>query len=101
MEKMNEEPGLAIFLTWIDTLEATLSRYTTIVMPTSFSPLHLIDMNGPVNDKGIPIPTADNDMPGSKPKVAATPPSTTDQPPMADEAQSSAEVESKRPGQGS
>jgi regulator of protease activity HflC (stomatin/prohibitin superfamily) len=58
MAQMNQEKGLAIFLNWLDALESTLSRNTTVVIPTAFSPFHILQLNTPTDGQGIPVPTA-------------------------------------------
>jgi modulator of FtsH protease HflC len=66
---MNEEPGLAIFLTWLDALESSLSRYTTLIIPTSYSPMHLVDLKAPLDQQGFPQPAAGVDAPIAAPKT--------------------------------
>ena len=61
-QEMRAESELAIFLAWLDTLKASLSENTTYVTDTTRAPFHLIDLDSPVDAKGIPQPA------GSKPK---------------------------------
>jgi hypothetical protein len=53
---MKEEADLAIFLSWLDTLRASLTGSTTFVMDTTRAPFHLVDLNSPIDAKGIPQP---------------------------------------------
>ncbi len=55
-EQMKAEADLAIFLAWLDTLRASLSGNTTYVTDTSKAPFHLIDLNAPQDESGIPHP---------------------------------------------
>lgn len=59
IEMMGEEPGLAIFLTWLDALEATLSEQTTYVVPTTGAPFHLLRLDTPTDSRGLPQPAAE------------------------------------------
>ena len=61
-QEMRSESELAIFLAWLDTLKASLSENTTFVTDTTRAPFHLVDLDAPVDAKGIPQPGA------SKPK---------------------------------
>jgi membrane protease subunit HflC len=63
LAEMNEEKGLAIFLAWIDTIEATLTSNTTLVLPTLFSPFHLMQLTTPLDSQGIPQPAGDQRFP--------------------------------------
>lgn len=58
-KEMREEADLAIFLTWLDTLKASLSGSTTIIADTTRAPFHLVDLESPVDAKGIPQPKGD------------------------------------------
>lgn len=69
LTKMNEEPNLAIFLEWLNAVEATLSQHTTLVMPTAFSPFHLVNLETPRDGQGIPQPTSGGQFPLSKPNA--------------------------------
>jgi membrane protease subunit HflC len=64
-QEMKQEAELAIFLSWLDTLKVSLSGSTTFIMDTSRAPFHLIDMDAPVDAKGIPQPKGK--AAGSKP----------------------------------
>jgi regulator of protease activity HflC (stomatin/prohibitin superfamily) len=55
-QEMRSEAELAIFLTWLDTLKASLSSNTTYITDTTRAPFHLIDLEAPVDAKGIPQP---------------------------------------------
>lgn len=55
-EQMAKYRDLAIFLTWLDTLKAGLSGATTFVTDVSQEPFHLLDLNAPTNQEGIPTP---------------------------------------------
>jgi hypothetical protein len=53
---MKGEADLAIFLAWLDTLKMSLSQSTTYITDTTRAPFHLIDLDAPVDAKGIPQP---------------------------------------------
>jgi membrane protease subunit HflC len=53
---MSEAEDLAIFLSWCDTLTSSLSRYSTVVLPSNFAPWHLLTPNGSQDRNGIPQP---------------------------------------------
>jgi regulator of protease activity HflC (stomatin/prohibitin superfamily) len=55
--EMKDEADLAIFLTWLDTLKASLSGNTTYIMDTTRAPFHLVDLDAPIDAKGIPQPS--------------------------------------------
>ena len=55
--EMKQEADLAIFLTWLDTLKASLSTNTTYIMDTTRAPFHLVDLDAPFDSKGIPQPS--------------------------------------------
>jgi membrane protease subunit HflC len=57
-QEMKAESELAIFLAWLDTLKASLAENTTYVTDTTRAPFHLIDLDSPVDAKGIPQPGA-------------------------------------------
>lgn len=65
-QEMRDEAELAIFLSWLDTLRASLSGSTTFITDTTRAPFHLVDLNSPVNAKGIPQPKSDKPA-GAKP----------------------------------
>jgi regulator of protease activity HflC (stomatin/prohibitin superfamily) len=54
MEKMSEEEGLATFLAWLDTLEATLSEQLTVFLDADTQPWHLMKLSTRTDEKGIP-----------------------------------------------
>lgn len=56
--QMSEAEDLAIFLQWIDAWRASLSKYTTIVLPSNVAPFHLINQNAPTDQHGVPQPSA-------------------------------------------
>ncbi|MDA0214808.1 MAG: SPFH domain-containing protein [Planctomycetota bacterium] len=53
---MKQEADLAIFLTWLDTLKASLSGSTTFVTDLNRAPFHLLDLSAPSGSTGIPQP---------------------------------------------
>jgi membrane protease subunit HflC len=55
-QEMKSEAELATFLAWLDTLKASLSTNTTYITDTTRAPFHLIDLDSPVDAKGIPQP---------------------------------------------
>jgi membrane protease subunit HflC len=61
---MSEAEDLAIFLSWCDTLTSSLSKYSTVVLPSNFAPWHLLTPGAVDNGKGIPQP------PATQPEVA-------------------------------
>jgi modulator of FtsH protease HflC len=76
LAEMGQEQELAVFLQWIDAMDASLSENTTLVIPTSFAPFNLMDLKTPVDDKGLPllspqIPTPETTSP---PAASATTP---------------------------
>ena len=54
--QMNQYGDLAVFLKWIDTLKASMTGATTIISDTTQAPNHLLNLNSPTNENGIPIP---------------------------------------------
>jgi modulator of FtsH protease HflC len=57
IRQLNQESELAIFLAWIDALEQSLSKNTTIVLDANMEePFHLMNLHTQVNAKGIPVP---------------------------------------------
>ncbi len=54
VEQMSEEQSLAIFLVWLDTLEASLNEQSTFVLSTDFAPWHLMGLSSPTDGDGIP-----------------------------------------------
>lgn len=69
LEQMNEEPGLAVFLAWLDALESTLQSNTTLIIPTAMAPFHTLRLDAATDPKGIPVPTD-----GYDPKATASSP---------------------------
>jgi membrane protease subunit HflC len=67
LEAMAADEDFAIFLIWVETLRAAFSRYTTIILPATIEPAHLLNLNAKVDAKGIPIPP--------EPILGETPPS--------------------------
>ena len=55
-QEMKAESELAIFLAWLDTLKVSLAESTTYITDTTRAPFHLIDLDAPVDAKGIPQP---------------------------------------------
>jgi regulator of protease activity HflC (stomatin/prohibitin superfamily) len=55
-QEMKGEAELAIFLAWLDTLKVSLGNSTTYITDTTRAPFHLIDLDSPVDAKGIPQP---------------------------------------------
>jgi membrane protease subunit HflC len=57
LEQMNEDPDLAMFLAWLDALERTLSRNTTVILPADgLTPFHMLGLENVVIRNGIPFP---------------------------------------------
>ena len=54
VEQMSEEQSLAIFLVWLDTLEASLNDQSTFVLSTDFAPWHLMGLSSMTDADGIP-----------------------------------------------
>jgi hypothetical protein len=54
---MKSEAELAIFLTWIDTLKASLTGNTTFITDMSKAPFHLVDLAAPTGSDGVPRPS--------------------------------------------
>ena len=57
-EQMREHADLAIFLSWLETLRSGLRGSTTFVTDMTKAPFHLIDLDAPVDESGIPQPAA-------------------------------------------
>ena len=51
-----EEEELAIFLSWLDTLERTLNQNATLFIPAVFEPFHLLNPRIATFENGIPQP---------------------------------------------
>jgi len=59
LRQMGEAEDLAIFLTWLDTLEASLSRQTTLFLDARMAPFHLLRSDLDVADGQVPQPEFD------------------------------------------
>ncbi len=57
IEQMSEDEDLAIFLVYLDALEASLAENTTLVLPADMAPWHFMRLTSPVDGRGIPHPT--------------------------------------------
>ena len=64
-EQMREHADLAIFLSWLETLRSGLRGSTTFVTDMTKAPFHLIDLDAPVDESGIPQPAAGYEESGS------------------------------------
>lgn len=64
-EQMREHADLAIFLSWLETLRSGLRGSTTFVTDMTKAPFHLIDLDAPVDESGIPQPAAGYEDSGS------------------------------------
>ncbi len=53
---MSEDEELAIFLVWLDTLQASLSDNLTAVLPIAYAPFHLLDLGSALSSGGVPEP---------------------------------------------
>ena len=56
LEQMQEEPELATFLVWLDALQRSLSKNTTLILPWNAAPWHLMQ-------PGTAAQTAAGDVP--------------------------------------
>lgn len=56
--KMAEAEDLAVFLQWLDAWKASLSQYTTIVLPSTIAPFHLFNLSATTDKNGVPQPAA-------------------------------------------
>jgi membrane protease subunit HflC len=65
-EQMREHADLAIFLSWLETLRAGLRGSTTFVTDMTKAPFHLIDLDAPVDEHGIPQPSAEHGDAGGR-----------------------------------
>jgi modulator of FtsH protease HflC len=52
--QMAEDVELATFLVHLQALDRALSEHTTVVLPTAFSPWHLMDIGTRVDARGLP-----------------------------------------------
>lgn len=72
IRQLNQESDLAIFLAWLDALEQSLSKNTSIILDANMeAPFHLMDLTSRVNEKGIPMPR-DADTAAAAPRAADT-----------------------------
>jgi hypothetical protein len=53
---MSEEQELAIFLTWLDTLEQALATNSTIFLDGRHDPWHVMNLHASLDENGIPKP---------------------------------------------
>lgn len=58
LEGMRGNQELAIFLAWLDTLEASLTSRTTIILPSDVAPWHMLEMSS-AGDRSEVIPQPD------------------------------------------
>jgi membrane protease subunit HflC len=56
LEQMGEDEELAIFLAWLDAVEASLSQNTTLVLESDVAPWHLMNLNSDSKENEIPQP---------------------------------------------
>lgn len=58
LERMSDPQAqeLAKFLVWVDALALALRNHTTLILPTSLAPFHLMDKNTPQTSSGTPQP---------------------------------------------
>jgi membrane protease subunit HflC len=72
LREMSQDPELATFLVWLDALEQALSSHTTVVLPTSTAPWHLLVPRDAELTGDIPRPSeADEAMTGVEEGVEA------------------------------
>jgi regulator of protease activity HflC (stomatin/prohibitin superfamily) len=57
-QEMQKEAQLAILLAWRDTLRASLTGNTTFVTDTTRAPFHMLDLDAPTNQNGMPVPVS-------------------------------------------
>ena len=60
LEQMGEDEELAIFLAWLDAVEASLSQNTTLVLESDVAPWHLMNLNSDSKENQIPKPKGNN-----------------------------------------
>jgi membrane protease subunit HflC len=60
LEQMGEDEELAIFLAWLDAVEASLSQNTTLVLESDVAPWHLMNLNSDSEENQIPQPKGNN-----------------------------------------
>ena len=56
LQQMGEDEELAIFLAWLDAVEASLSQNTTLVLESDVAPWHLMNLNSDSKENEIPQP---------------------------------------------
>jgi membrane protease subunit HflC len=76
LREMSQDPELATFLVWLDALEGALSSHTTVVLPTSMAPWHLLVPRQAEMSSAIPQP-ADGDAITSAEDESQTEPSAS------------------------
>jgi len=74
LAEMGQEQELAVFLQWIDAMDASLRENTTLVIPTSFEPFNLMNLKTPVDENGMPIRSPQ--VPRTEAKAGNTPATT-------------------------
>lgn len=67
--QMAEKEDFAIFLIQLAALRDALSEYTTLILPTSDAPWHLMNLNTPRDENGMPKPSVEAPFagPGGEP----------------------------------
>ena len=61
--EMQKDSELAILLAWRDTLRDSLTGNTTFITDTTRAPFHLLDLDAPTNENGLPLPQSDYEKP--------------------------------------
>ena len=61
--EMQKDAELAILLAWRDTLRDSLTGNTTFITDTTRAPFHLLDLDAPTNENGLPMPQSDYEKP--------------------------------------
>ena len=61
--EMQKDSELAILLAWRDTLRDSLTGNTTFITDTTRAPFHLLDLDAPTNENGLPIPSSGYEAP--------------------------------------
>lgn len=97
---MSEDPEFAVFLIWLDALTEITSGHTTIFLPTTIAPLHLL--NQP-RGAGVPLPDEDvfRDLPARSRPAGAEAVTASDTPGrelVSDTSTSQSNDDSKRGG---
>jgi membrane protease subunit HflC len=60
LQQMGEDEELAIFLAWLDAVEASLSENTTLVLESNVAPWHLMNLDSDSKENEIPQPKGKN-----------------------------------------